>query len=440
MFGMAWVDIFGNTSVFLLFAWFCSAVLENRWPIWSTLSGMVVYGAALPILSEQPFFVDNVPSALRYVLVMLSFWLYAYLCFEGTFKEKLLTYCLGYTIINVCQIITANLMSMFEVDPSVHTGWLMAISSGLAWSVMYMVTKIWTSVSTVLRQKRSITFFLLPVCQFALIALVVFLMSKSTGINYLLQTSQYRWTKLCIAVVFLLSLVADGMVIDNVTKIAQNIQDTERLKALEMENELTYDYIKAMESDITEMRRYRHDFINILSAVQTTMENGSDGNREALALVRQATSEIGGVTGKHYCDCTIINCILALEEKKLTEAGIKCDLRAEVGEKLRVNELDLCRVMTNLFDNAREACARLPQGRRSVSANVRIIEGYLYVTVRNSHSEEAIGTGHTKKQDKKLHGQGIKILQEITARHGGELLIDQEPDAVTVTATFRVED
>lgn len=435
MFGLTLVDIFGNISVFLLFAWFCSSLLENRWPIASTIIGISLYGVALPILCESPAYVNSVPAVIRYAIVMLCFWSYTMVCFKGGLKEKIIIYCLGYTMINVSQVVVTNLMNAFHISIPENLEWLLAVSAAMTFAMMYMVSRIWQSISLVLHQKRFLAFFLVPVCQFALVYLFVYLTTKSSNVSFLMK-DEYRWIMLAVGAVFMISIIADGMVIENVAKMADVIKAQEQLKTLELENQLTYDYIKAMESDIQEMRRYRHDFLNMLTAVQLTIENGGGDNTGALALVRQMTSEIGSVTGKRYCECNIINCILALEEKKLTEVGIKSDIRAEVPEDLRVNELDLCRVMTNIFDNAREACLREQEDKRFVSANARVVEGYLYVTVRNSHSGGEI-RAETSKKDKKLHGHGVDILRQVTARNDGELLISYEPDAITVTATFR---
>jgi len=433
--GLTLVDIFGNISVFLLFAWFCSSLLENRWPVASTLIGTTMYGVVLPILCENPVYVENVPATIRYALVMLCFWAYTAVCFKGRIREKIIIYCLGYTMINASQVIATNLMNAFHISIPENLEWLLAISAAMTFAMMYMVSRIWQSISLVLNQKRFLSFFLMPLCQFAIVFLLVYLTTKSSDVSILMQ-AEYRWIVLAVGLVFLISLVVDGMVIENIARMADGIRAQEQLKTLELEHRMTYDYIKAMEKDITEMRRYRHDFLNMLTTVQLTIENGSGNSEDALALVRQMTNEIGSVTGKHYCECNIINCILAFEEEKLTGQGIKCDFRAEVPENLNVNELDLCRVMTNIFDNAGEACLREPEGKRSVAANVCITEGYLYVTVRNTHSGDGV-TAETSKKDKKAHGQGMAILQEITNRNSGDLLVSNEPDAVTVTATFR---
>ncbi len=433
--GRTLVDFFGDTSVFLLFAWFCSSVMENRRPVLSTLLGIALYGQILPVITSLPVFVENVPSPVRYAIIMLSFWAYTWLGFRGTFREKVVSYCLGYSIISVAQVVVGGILMLVGVDPQEQLEWLMAGSVSFAFAIMFMVSKVWRSVSFILRQKNAAVLFLLPVLQFLLIAVIIFLVSKNYETNYFFHSGSFRGFMIAISVVFVLSMLVDGLVIDSIRSMADSITAQEQLKTLELENRMTYEYVKAMESDIEEMRRYRHDMLNMLAAVQLSMESGGEGREQAQEMVSQLTKEISSITGKHYCECNIVNCILALEEKKLTEAGITSRIRAAVPQTLSVSELDFCRVVSNIFDNAREACLRESEGSRWVEAAVEEKEGFLYITVSNGCTGRELQLT-TRKKGKKEHGHGLAILREITGRSGGDLLIDHNADSVRVTAVM----
>ncbi len=438
IFGMTIVDMLGNISVFLVFAWFCSAVLENRFPISSTAFGIVVYGIVLPVIAIQPAVMEAVHPAIRYSITMLLFFGYTCFVFKGSFKEKILAYVIGYSVINASQMLVSALLNIMNINIRNNLEWLLAGSCAMTYCVLYVIAKIWNSITLVISHTRFFTFFLLPVCQFALIFITVYVMGKSGSYNMLIEQGDFRWVPIGIGAIFLLSLVADGMVLDGVVKMARTIEEQERLKTVELENKLTYDYVKNMENDIVEMRKYRHDFLNMLTTVQLTIESGGEGSyEEALSMVRQMTNEIRGVTGKRYCECNIVNCILANAERNLSEQGIRCELRAEIPETLEVSELDLCRVMTNIYDNARESCLRMPEGEeRWVRSNLRVCDGYLYITVHNSCAENEMPEGTTKK-DKKNHGLGLKIIREIANKHGGELIITRGPGSLESTVTLR---
>ncbi len=430
-------EIFANVSVFLLYAWFCASVLEIRKPLLSIGLGTFFYGWLLPVLSIQPVWVDNVPAVVRYIVTMLVFWLFTRLAFRGRLMEKLVAYFIGYSMITISQVLATVLIRLAGLSPERDMEWLLAVSVVLGFVLMYLISKIWKSIALVTSQKRFWTFLLIPACQFAIIALAVFFMSKSGNENLFVQASENRWVGAAMGAVFVLSLVADALVMNSIVRMESSIKEKERLKTLELENQLNYEYVKAMESDIDEMRKYRHDFLNMLTAVQLTIENGGENrDEEALNLIRQMTKELGGITGKHYCECNIVNCILAFAEKKMTEAGIESDFRAEIPEPLGVSELDLCRVMTNLFDNAWEHCQRLPETeRRWVKANLGLRDGFLYIVMSNSSKGEF--SPRSSKRDRKNHGHGLDIIREIAQKHDGELIISGGEGAVEVTVALR---
>ena len=433
-------EICGNISVFLLLAWFCASVMEIKRPLLSVGLGMIMYGVVLPTLDVQPFVTENLPAALRFVCTMVVFWLFVQFSFVGKTGEKLLAYFLAYSLITISQVISTGILSLFRMDPMDYMEVVFAASSAIGFAFVFVASKCWKSVSVVAAHRRFWTLLLVPACQFALIALLVYVMTKTGGINLLFEASRHSWAALGIAAVFVLSLVADGIAMDNIIRMDSSIKEKERLRTLEMEQYVTYEYIKAMENDILEMRKYRHDLLNMLAAVQLTIESGDESrDEEALGLIRQMTQEISTITGKRYCDCTVVNCILGLAEERMTAEGIECRLYADVPEVLGVSELDLCRVMSNLFDNAREYCGRMPKGqKRWVHGCVRLCDSYLYVTVGNSYSGGKLSLV-SSKADKKHHGLGLKILQQLTRKNGGELLFSEKDDAVEITATMRWE-
>lgn len=429
------LDYLANTMIYLAFAGFFSTVLGNRRPISSTVAGVVLMGFVMPRLGQI------VPQPIMFAITIVFYVFYLWLCFGGSVKEKLIAFCLAYMAINLSQILAMTAMGAGGW-PVMEYAWEYFLLSNLfTLAMLFFLYHIWKSISLLLSSVRFMTFFLLPLSQFAMLILVIFFFARSGDENLMISVSTQRWAAAIFCLVFVVSLVADGLFLGGMVRMARTIMEKERFQTLEKESELTYEYIKNMEGDIDEMRKYRHDFVNLLTAVRLSMEEQSQsGQRDALRLVSQISEEVSGVTGKRYCGCTIVNCILSHEERKLREKGVSCELRAELPERLGVSELDLCRLLTNLFDNAGQGCMMVEDGReRRVDANMRLCEGYLYVTVRNTCPPGKVDW-RTAKEDKRLHGLGLCIVREIVRRNDGELIVSEEESAVSVTAVLRWKD
>lgn len=425
------MDYVGNVVIFFEFYGFFTATLRNRNPILNGVLGTAVIGLGIPSVY------GILPQKFLFFVTLGAFILLLALGFDGKIREKVTSFCIAYLCINLSQILSMSIMGTFGRSAEVHVAEHMIMSSLLIVASMFFAYHTWSSMALLLSSPKFMSFFLLPISQFAMIILMVFFVARISETNYFYSIADQKWLSLAFCLVCVLSLVADSLFLSGVVGMAKSIRERERLQALEAESELTYEYIKNMESDIDEMRKYRHDFLNMLTSVQLAVEGHEGGqNGDATRLISQMTDELHSMTGKRYCGCNLVNCLLAHEEKKLSENGITCDFRAEVPESLGVNELDLCRLLTNLFDNAGSSCMQVEESARRIEANMRVCEGYLYISIRNSRPGGELSM-NTAKDDKKLHGLGLKIVREIIGRNDGEFILAEEPEALTVTATLR---
>lgn len=422
-----------NIAIGVLFCWFADNVLKCRSRILAYPLAVLVLGIAGPALCSY------IPTQLSFVISHITFYLFLQLLFKAKTKERILSYCLCFIAVSAANTSVPLIFGAVDTEVLLNSPAYVLFFVLLTTALLFLIIRTWKSISFVLSNVRYMTFFLLPISQFAMVFLMVFYTSKNSVSEeqFYSQTLYDRGFSISFLVVLVISLFADGFFIQAFEKMATDIKERERLQSLELESRMTYDYIKNMESDVSEMRRYRHDFINLLTTVQLAIESDSEkGKEDALSMVRQMTQEIHDLSGGRYCGNNLVNCILTHERNRMETEGIACDFRAELGEELLVSELDLCRLLTNLLDNAAESCCRVEdENERRVYSNMRVEDDFLYITVRNTcpsgeFSEE------TRKTDKENHGLGIGIMREIVGRYNGDLIISAEDNTVTATATL----
>ena len=426
-----------NIITWLYFYTLASLVFEHRGKsrILTGVLGCLVMGIAMPVCAEF------VHETLGFAMFIVFYPLFFVLAFEGRFLEKISVFAIAYGMAGVIGFV---MISLYDT-----LGWDSKNQSSVDFFIIYiclmtaavaLISGVWNNMRFLFTQKGFASFFLLPLSQCGLVMMLMILVSKTGSDDLYKHLNQNKWIPIGMLFFACACLVGDVLFLRSAKKATAGIKEQERMRALELECRVTYDNIKSMENDVVEMRRYRHDFVNLLTAVQLSIESGSEeGRQDALALVRKMTSEISGITGRRYCANSFINGILGYQEKKMTDDGISCELHAEIPEELPVSEVDICRLLTNLLDNAHESCMKLTDAsRRSVRFNMRIIDGYLFVTVQNSRPEGELSL-QSQKQDKGIHGLGLSIVESIAKEHGGELLIAPGDDTVQITATMRCE-
>ncbi len=95
-----------------------------------------------------------------------------------------------------------------------------------------------------------------------------------------------------------------------------------------------------------------------------------------------------------------------------------------VPEELSIRDIDLMSVFSNLIDNAIENCSKVEVENRYINIKSAMIKNYLTIDITNSKSNNYIQDNDhfvTWKEDKKLHGYGLKIIHEIMEKYEGEI-------------------
>ena len=422
-----------NIAIGVIFCWFADNLLKCRSRILAYPLAVLVLGIAGPELCS------HIPTQFSFVISHITFYLFLQFLFKAKTKERILAYCLCFIAVSAANTSVPLIFGVVDAELLLNSPVYILLFVLLTIALLFLIIRTWKSISFVISNVRFMTFFLLPISQFATVFLMVFYTSKNavSEAQFYSQALYDRGFSISFFSVLVVSLFADGFFIQAFARMATDIKERERLQSLELESRMTYDYIKSMESDVTEMRQYRHDFINLLTTVQLAIESDSEkGKKDALNMVRQMTQEIHDLSGGRYCGNNLVNCILTHEQSRMEKEGIACDFRAELGEELHVSELDLCRLLTNLLDNAAESCCRVEdRSERRVYSNMRVDDGFLYITVRNTCPKGEFSS-ETDKADKENHGLGLGIMREIVGRYEGDLIISAEDSTVTATATL----
>ena len=104
-----------------------------------------------------------------------------------------------------------------------------------------------------------------------------------------------------------------------------------------------------------------------------------------------------------------------------------------------LDNLDLCVVLSNLIDNAMEACRELPASR--IEIRLKRVKEYLSVVVENTASGDVLRDNpqlRTSKGDKALHGIGLKVIRQIVERYDGSIEFQSDDAAFKVMLMMKL--
>lgn len=199
---------------------------------------------------------------------------------------------------------------------------------------------------------------------------------------------------------------------------AGTLSKYEQLSQERQMTELSRSYYEQLEQQQQQVRRLRHDMANHLEALSGLPPEEKD------AYLAQLLESPALRPGKKYCKNHVANVILAAKAARAEEDGTALALEVSMPERLPLEEMDLCALLSNALDNALEACRKLPEETRRVELRIRADKGMLVLRMENPCAEPARRVGKkflSSKPDPERHGIGTESIRSVVRKYGGSV-------------------
>lgn len=187
---------------------------------------------------------------------------------------------------------------------------------------------------------------------------------------------------------------------------------------------LEQNYQEAKEAYETNATLY-HDMRNHFAMVQGYLTDGKVA--EAQAYLEEINGWIDAYPKERWTGIGALDYILNQKKETAARQGTGMVIHAEYPADCRIDPADLCAILTNLLDNAMEACAKQPEGEsREITVTIRRINLFLIIRITNSSATaSAIKNGNfvTSKRDRRLHGWGLRSVKAAVEKYQGTMEI-----------------
>lgn len=225
---------------------------------------------------------------------------------------------------------------------------------------------------------------------------------------------------LCICIIFTI-ILTDYMVflmMENYTDMAEKRHEEEMLLS-----EISYqdEYYKDMERYQEEIQDIKHDMKNRLGTLYDAAGEGDSSMM--MAALEEMLDDIRLAEDIIYSANPALNSILKIKVAKAKENGIDIRVHAFIPQKVSVEIGDMGVLYENLLDNAIETCCQVGQEKRFIEFETKYQEGNLFVLIKNSKTGKENRNLITTKADKKKHGRGVRAVQRVAEKYGGNLIL-----------------
>ena len=241
---------------------------------------------------------------------------------------------------------------------------------------------------------------------------VLFPIVSAAMLTILFYTSPRDGDVPIIIVVFagmlMIANVAMIYVINNIEKATEQEQD---LRLLQQQISIQTENYCALKKNYSVQRKSTHEFerhIQVLRDLldQKEYETAQDYVRQ---LQTDRTLKVFSITSNN----PIIDVVLNQKHQVAQENGIKMRVNVTDLSSVDIRTNDLVVLLSNLLDNAIEACLKLPRDGEIVCSILK--EDRLYISIRNTSNPVTIVHGEifTTKQNVTEHGYGLPAVKYI---------------------------
>lgn len=191
-----------------------------------------------------------------------------------------------------------------------------------------------------------------------------------------------------------------------------------------------------------ETRRFRHDMINHLMAVQ--MLQKGEKYKDAGKYVDELLGHISGLSPKVVTGSDLLDCIVSSKLDVMDQNKISFEIDGVLDRGLTMSPVDICAIFANAMDNAIEALLKV-EGERKFRLHLKRTNTYYMITMQNGIAKEQETSflfkknRFTTKKDKELHGYGLQNIRKAVEKYNGEITMEREEDSFTLIILLPIE-
>lgn len=182
--------------------------------------------------------------------------------------------------------------------------------------------------------------------------------------------------------------------------------------------------LELMEEVSAQNSRAAHDRRHFNNVLLELLEEGKA--QEAVALLERQ-NQVVPKWGKVYCENPTVNAAVCHYAGLAGHAGIPADITLDIPRDVNVDALELSMVLSNLMENAIQACEKLPENRSPYLRLTCRIVGRLLLELENPCKESTVldedGYPFAREEG---HGIGSKSVIAFAKKYDGELLYKVE--------------
>ena len=193
------------------------------------------------------------------------------------------------------------------------------------------------------------------------------------------------------------------------------------------------EYNRLMKESREQILIMRHDLRHDFRLIYLMLE--SEKVAEAKNYLRKAEKLLETTSIKNYCSQSLINAALSVYFSRAEKLGIKINHKINLPKKISVDERDFALLISNLLENAINACSRQENpARKQISIAIQTVNGQCVLKIENFSDESVIfDEKNYPRTSEEGHGLGMASIKLFSEKYDAYTDFEQSGGIFKVT-------
>lgn len=223
---------------------------------------------------------------------------------------------------------------------------------------------------------------------------------------------------------------------------SENYDLKEKLEIANIKSTYEMEYYNKLKSNISETRKMNHDISNMITVVQSMVDKNKDSENfeQANRIINELSETLKNHKIRIFCENELVNIILINKYDLITKNNIEFSANLNIPNNINIKDIDLCRLFTNIIDNAIESCKNTnSKDNLFIILSTKIKDKDFIIKCEN-YCDHFINTFNEKEKAKSTKdghsGLGLEIINGIVDSYTGNLATQYNDNTFTTTVTL----
>lgn len=217
--------------------------------------------------------------------------------------------------------------------------------------------------------------------------------------------------------------------------VRRTLETRQMVDVLQTRSDMAMESYRLMRAAADKTRAAQHELRHHTLALAGLLEQGHSG--KAMEYLSNLENAVDQLPAARYSDNLLVNTIAGSYIEQARRLGIQVEYSLSLPEHPGIDDADLCVLLTNLLENAVDACCALQEEQaRYIRLQMHTDGQFFLVACRNSAAVRVTPDGkgryRTTKTDGETHGYGIAAMSAVAEKYNSNLKIDSTDDSFTV--------